>query len=366
MKKLGICTMYYKNPNYGANLQAYALRKTVSEMGWKTDIISYYDFTKIHKILSCVKQSLKRKTELSRNVTIRKTAVEHFNHSIPHSKLYFSNTIKQANKKYDVFITGSDQVWNPDWINPYLSLEFVEKSKRTIAYAASTGKIHLDKDEQEKLRQALGNTEYISIREKESIQSLIELTDKKIEYVLDPTMLLTRDEWNEICSERIIPEEYMFCYFLNGNENLRRIAIAYAKSRGLKIVTLPFLNATYRSVDDGFGHYALYDISPEKFLSLIRYATFVMTDSFHGAVFCHLYERHFIVSSERGNEMGCRLKSLTELFETEERYVNDHEKVSLDTLKALDNIPMKLNRDRYKEMRYKSIAFLKEALGYER
>ena len=366
MAKIGICTMYYNNFNYGANLQAYALRKSVSNMGWEAEIISYYDNTKCHMLLSRVKHSLNKRTAVSHGVAIRKAAIKPFNHSIPHSKLYFRNTIEHANKQYNIFITGSDQVWNPDWINTYMSLDFVDKSKRTIAYAASTGKIHFDKWQQEKLERALSNTEYISVREKESIPALQKLTDKKIEYVLDPTLLLTREEWDAICSDRIIPEEYMFCYFLNGNENLRKVALAFAKSRGLKIATLPFLNTAYRSVDDGFGDYALFDISPEDFLSLIRNAEFVITDSFHGAVFSHLFERQFIVSSECGNEMGCRPQSLTELFGTEDRYINDYEKVSLNKLLAFAGDQMKMDKNRYEMMRIKSIGFLKEALGYNK
>ena len=92
-----------------------------------------------------------------------------------------------------------------------------------------------------------------------------------------------------------------------------------------------------------------------------------MTDSFHGAVFSHLYERKFVVSSECGNEMGgCRLQSLTDLFETQNRYIKDHEMVSLDKLLDLASAPMELNIDQYEMMRCKSIAFLKGALEYKR
>lgn len=127
--------------------------------------------------------------------------------------MYYSNTIHKANKYYDCFITGSDQVWNPDWINKYLSLDFVEDGKVTASYAASTGKVNLNVSEQQKLKRALNNTKYISIRENESIASLQKLTDKPIINVLDPTLLLSRSEWDEICSDRIITDNYLFCYF---------------------------------------------------------------------------------------------------------------------------------------------------------
>lgn len=362
MKRVGICTMYYENPNYGGNLQAYALQKMVNSMGFRAEMISYYNGTRLHRRLSKLKHSFIGNDSVSRNVQERRKTIAAFTQSIPHSKLYYVNTIYMANAVYDGFITGSDQVWNPKWVNAFTSLHFAAKDKTTVAYAASIGKIKLSHEEGSKLSRAIANTKYISIREKESIPALQELTDRKIESALDPTLLYTGTEWNAICSDRLIDEDYLFCYFLRGNENLRKTAVEYAKRRGLKLVSLPFLNGAYRAVDDKFGDYALYNVSPQDFLSLIRYASFVMTDSFHAVVFSHLYGTEFIASSEYGNEMGCRQKSLTTLFGTEERYIEDHEMVTMDKLLALERIPLNIKWNQYESERQKSVAFLKEAL----
>ena len=155
---------------------------------------------------------------------------------------------------------------------------------------------------------------------------------------------------------------YLFCYFLGDNENLRKAARQYAAVKGLKLVTLPFLNAAYRKVDDGFGDYQLYDVSPADFLSLIKHASFVLTDSFHAAVFSHLYARPFAVSGRRENEMGCRMKSLTELFGTTDRYFVDHGDVSLERLKALDCDTLKLDWCAYETMKQISMEFLKKVV----
>ena len=363
MKRIGICTLYFQNRNYGANLQAYALQEVLESMGNDVELVAYYYNTKIRKFLSDVKLKL-RKNSIAKEIAVRNIAVDRFNHAIPHSRLYYSNTIDEANKEYDCFITGSDQVWNPDWINPYMALEFVAPGKRTASYAASTGKITLNAEQQRKLKSALEGTQYISIREKDSIPALQELTDKTITYVLDPTMLLTAKEWDRICTERrIVQEDYLFCYFLGNNENLRKAAREYADAKGLKLVTLPFLNAAYRKVDDGFGDYPLYDISPADFLSLIKHASFVLTDSFHAAVFSHLYERPFAVSGRRENEMGCRMKSLTELFGTTNRYFVDHSDVSLERLNALDCDTLKLDWSAYEVMKRSSLEFLKKVVA---
>lgn len=365
MKKIGICTLYYKNRNYGANLQAYALSSVLRNMGNEVELVNYYYSTKFHRILSAIKQTVKKKDKIEGDIKKRNKVVDSFNKSIPHSKVYYVNTIDRANSNYDCFITGSDQVWNPDFINRYMSLEFTDGTKPTAAYAASTGKIVLNEDQKKKLKIALEHTKYVSIREKDSILALKEITEKPISYVLDPTMLLTAKEWDNICSERLIKEDYLFCYFLGGNENLRKVARKYADARRLKLVTLPYLNATYRKVDEGFGDYPLYEVSPKDFLSLIKYASFVMTDSFHATVFSHLYERPFVVSGKKEDQMGCRMKSLVELFGTEERYFTDHSMVSVNGLQKLEGRPMLINWSLYEVMKKQSIEFLKRAVNDE-
>ena len=362
MKKIGICTMYFQNRNYGANLQAYALREVLGRMGNDAELVTYYYNTKLRRVLSVIMRRLK-KNSIPKEIAVRNAAVDRFNQAIPHSRLYYSHTIDKANREYDCFITGSDQVWNPDGINRYMALEFVSPDKRTASYVASTGKIMLNKEQKKKLKLALESTQYISIREKESIPALQELTEKEITYVLDPTMLLTAKEWDRIrTKKRLVQEDYLFCYFLGDNENLRKAARAYAEQKGLKLVTLPFLNAAYRKVDDGFGDYALYDVSPNDFLSLIKHASFVLTDSFHAAVFSHIYERPFAVSGRRENEMGCRMKSLTELFGTTNRYFVDHGDVSLEKLMALDSDSLDLDWNVYEKMKQTSMEFLKKVI----
>lgn len=366
-KRIGICTLYCNNRNYGGNLQSYALCKTIKSLGWQAEMITYYNSTLIRSKLSKIKLSLihilSKKDKISKQLAIRNRAIDCFRESIPHSKLYYADTIKKANAYYDCFITGSDQVWNPDWINWFMSLEFVDETKRTIAYAASVGKTKLTPEQQEKLKRALMHTDVVSIRERETIPALKELTNKPIEYVLDPTLLLTRDEWDEISTQRLIEEKYMFCYFLRDDENLRVAAKQYAKKNNLKIVTLPYLNGVYRKVDDGFGNYALFDISPKDFISLIKYASFVLTDSYHGTVFSHLYERKFAVTNGSNNiEMGCRMQSLSDLFGTEERYIKDTKMVTVDSLENLTNIPLNIDWKNYDSMRKNSIEYLEKVI----
>lgn len=365
MKKVGICTLYYNNINYGGNLQAYALQKVVSSLGYEAELICYSSVNRSHLVLSSLKRSLLSISLLPIKLYKRNSMLKNFRKGIPHSRVFYPKSINKANKEYDIFIAGSDQVWNPDWINEFLSLDFVDKTKLTISYAASTGKIKLSVGQKEKIKRALDNTKYVSIREKESIPPLNEITTKRVEYVLDPTMLLDKEDWNSICTKRIVDEDYLFCYFLGDNAYIREIAKEYAKYRNLKLVSIPYLNGSYRAVDDGFGDYSLYQVSPNDLLSLIKYSSFVMTDSFHVTTFSHLFESEFIVSIKQGSEMGCRMKSITELFGTEDRFITAHEQVTIDTMNMMEQSTLKFKWNSYEDMRKKSLLFLKEALNSE-
>jgi hypothetical protein len=107
MKRIGICTLYYKNRNYGGNLQAFALQSVISSLGYEAEQISYYYKPQFYKLLSSVKQLLVKKDSAYVGVRIRNKAIDEFNKSIPLSKLYYSNTINSANKQYDCFIAAA-------------------------------------------------------------------------------------------------------------------------------------------------------------------------------------------------------------------------------------------------------------------
>ena len=365
--KIGIVTMYFGNRNYGGNLQAYALCCVLNDMGHKAEIVSFYNKNKVRFILSSTKQFfLSFRNGVSKKIRVRNKAIKSFNISIPHTKLFFPETIKKANKHFDCFIVGSDQVWNPDWLDEYTTLNFADNDKVKISYAASLGKINLSDKQRAILKQAIDNTNYISLREKENISLVKELTDKPIKWVLDPTLLLDKDHWDMIVSDRLINCEYMFCYFLRGDRPIIDVAVSYAKSRNLKIVTFPYLNGCLEDGDANFGDYRLYNVSPKDFISLIKYASFIMTDSFHATVFAHIYKKEFIVLSKNGNEMGCRMSSLTEIFGTENRYLNDYRLLTFEYLQSLDSLPYKVDCEKYLKLKEESLSFLKGALLNDR
>ena len=362
--KYGIITFYHDCNNYGANLQAYALCRVIEKLGHEAEQIDYYNGKKYKYLLSCIYRKLfKKKYYKNADFYNRKMAIKEFRESIPHSKIYYKKTLTCANDNYDGFICGSDQIWNPAWINDAFSLNFVKDEKIKISYAASVGKEALNEKDKAKFSCMLSRIDHISVLEKNAVDLLSECTNKRIEWVLDPTLLLSREEWDTIVPDAKVNTKYVFCYYLNDYGPHRDVAKEYAKKNGLKIVTLPYLSYTERECDKEFGDYRLFDVSPRDFISLIKHAEYVLTDSFHAAVFCHLYNKPFAVFSQAGKESRVRMDSLTELFGTEEHHIIGDDMMNADAIMRLSAPESSEVSDKYIQMKSKSMDFLKNALS---
>ena len=384
-KKIGVITLYYRSFNCGGLLQAYALIQVLKGLGAEAEQISYdriWDSREARyrralamppgKILKkCLQKSgrrikkrlLRKKNEgLETFFQQRVSAAEAFAAQIPHSKqVYNRETIGACGDKYDLFIAGSDQIWNPDLLQPAFLLDFVPKDKKKIAYGASISQFSLKRDAQAALKKGLSSFDGISVREKQAQNLLGGLTNQKIELVLDPTLLLPKEEWEKLCEKPAVKGPYMLCYFLGTDRRLRNLARETAKRLGLPIVTLPFLQNCYCSCDVNFGDIRLYNAGPEGFLSLIRYADCMLTDSFHGAVFAELFGARYLVFGRKGEKgMGSRLESLTQLFHSEQRYIPKlGEMTAQEAVLRLDERSVGRSGDGLEKMRQQSIAYLK-------
>jgi hypothetical protein len=307
-------------------------------------------------IFSLVKRTIKHR------IQSREKKFKNFELKIPHSKkIYRSDSICACTSNYEVFITGSDQVWNMDWYCKEYFLDFVPNSKRKIAYAASMPNTKLSDEQKQIVCKHLKSFGDISVREKETADFLEELTGRKVEWVLDPTLLLSKDDWDEICAPRVIKEKYIFCYFLGTDKLHRNIAKKFAKKMGYKIVTLPHL-AEVNINDLTFGDMKLYDISPEQFISLIKYAEYVITDSFHATVFSNIYQTKYFVFDRIGiGEMSSRIKSLVLLTGEDFRFCKEQGQSAKYMLSKKDIAVPQLS-DELLKMKEKSIEFLKRNL----
>lgn len=372
MKKIGIITHYYGSQNYGGLLQAYALCQKLNALGYDAEQIQYiHENTQelssvirkwnMRRIANAVKIRFLRvkEKEFWGNMKKRSNVLEEFRTRIPHSlEVYSKDTISQSNDSYDAFITGSDQVWNMDWYDEAYFLKFVE-NKPKYSYAASVGTNELTAERQKLFKENLADYTKISVREKDSVELLQPLVKVEIQHVLDPTLLLSKNEWDEICFGKRIQEKYLFCYFLGEGIIERQLAREYADAHELKIVTLPFLNGQKRKCDEKFGDVKLYDVSPGEFVSLIKYSDCVFTDSFHACVFSNIYEKNFFVFPRSGaDKMSNRITSLLTLFNNQERFCDSSEKQNRQYIEFTRKIQSD-TVDFQKEVD-KSIDFLKE------
>lgn len=391
--KIGIITHYYKSLNCGGNLQAYALVKVIEKMYTSVEQISYdgkiakdnaVTLKKIKMklsagILPIIKSACLYSGQKITNIFLQlimqkpigeirelhQKAFAEFNHAIPHSKeTYDFQTIKNCIKKYDVFITGSDQVWNLQWYySPAYLLDFVPVDKIKFSYAASLGMSELDAGKQEIFRKSLKDYRAVSVREEEAVHLLENLSPVMPQLVLDPTMLLSKEEWDQVCTDRIIESNYIFCYFLGDDFNERKIAKKYAKKHGLKLVTMPHINNKIIKSDLNFGDIILYDVSPEKFISLIKYAEYIFTDSFHAAVFSSIYEKEYFVFQRAGRMgMSSRIYTLTKLFESESHFCDTSEKATMEYIEKLPKLDYSHPFLLFEKMKAESVAFLKKNL----
>ena len=305
--RIAIFTHYYLSNNYGGNLQAYALCKVLEDLGHEADQVCYLRNTNvkqsmIFRMKKRLKSSIKNATiilydkNFFKNIDMRKRAICVFNQeSIPHTnKVYDDTCISLLNEEYDFFITGSDQVWHPNVLCSGYLLEFCDSPSKKISYAASIATNKIDLQSENRLKKALSSFSHISTREQDSVSLLSEMGIRDCEWVLDPTLLLTSEEWRKTAQPFKIEKDYVLTYFLGDNEQSRQNALEYAKRNGLLLVSLPFLLNSYRKCDRGYGDIQLYAVSPEQLLYLIDHSKAVFTDSFHATVFSILLSTPFL------------------------------------------------------------------------
>ena len=390
MRRVGVFSLYHNNLNCGGQLQAYALCKKISELGYCAEQVRHNfvhlksnenKFEKIHRIfcnnfgIKKIQNRFKAKKEhevivsndqrfVPNLLNEREDSYKGFVDKVPHSDIIYNvDTINDCCNEYDVFIVGSDQVWNPPQKNSVYLLDFLPSGVKKFSYAASISKTKLNAYEKASIATCLRSFSSISVREKEAVKQLSPLCSKKVECVLDPTLLLTAEQWDEVCLDRIVQEDYVFCYFLGNDEVERNVAAQYAKSKGVKLVTFIHSTNHYMSADTNFGDIQVRDISPERFLSLIKHADYVVTDSFHASVFSYIYKKEFFVFTRLGHKgMNSRLYTLLELINAQDHFCDTKEKASLGYVLALQQIDYNEKKEKLEKMRASSVEFLKCSL----
>lgn len=394
MKRAGILTLYHGNNNYGGVLQAYALSETITSKGAPCEVIDYkpspmpLKIRIVHKIqedgittmMAAVfriswrnfKDRLLHMATYSATQKIRKReeGLEDFRkNGISHSaRVYDKENLSQTLERYDLFVCGSDQIWNPGssgQFNGDYWLEFVPSDIRKVAYAPSLTVSSLTTSQRKNIRYWLSSFASVSVRETSAATLLKEVTkgmDMDITCVLDPVFLINGAQWKKFSAPRQIKGNYVFAYLLGDDKGQRGLIQKFAVEQKLKVVTIPYLQSRFRFCDLGFGDEKVYEADPKEFLSLIQYADYVFTDSFHGTVFSSLFHKKFWVlrrdtKGER-RPMDHRVEGLMGLYGTEERLL-DGGAEGRNLTEEIDYV--KVDR-RIEDAREDSLRFLENAL----
>lgn len=320
-KNVAIVTIIAQN--YGNRLQNFALQKYLQNMGVNVSTIPYNkgDFGIKWNAKYIVNEYILRK---------KNQAWNRFNKMINWEK----NTIGKGNsklcKKYDYFISGSDQVWNPlfDFNSEREYLTFAKPNQK-ISYAASIGISYIPDDFKSNFETRLKDFAFISVRERDAAKLVKDIAKRDCTVVLDPTMLLSKDEWRIIAKDAKykISSPYIIKYFL-GKRTKEYEAFIEEKAKKLNAIIIDVL--------DESGELNM-EIGPTEFLNLFLNSEAVFTDSFHGAVFSILFQKPFVVFQrpyqEGFGKMSSRLDTLLQLTGLEEQRVStidDIKKINLN------------------------------------
>lgn len=329
MKKIGIITINDYN-NYGNRLQCYAVQETLKKLNCVPENIFNTKINKKQydtvKLKNKIKRILHYKYDKTREE--RRKLFNNFNKNIKYSKysIYNSKSNKEINEKYDSFVVGSDQVWNPQFAAFDVDfLTFADKSKKN-SFSASIGISELPDNEKNRFHDMLIEFNNISVREDKAKEIVCNLTKKNdVEVLVDPTMLLDAEEWGIVERKPKIlkSKKYILNYFFGDiSDNWKYEIERVAKENNCDIINI---------LDSSSKYYAT---GPSEFLYLVKNSFLVCTNSFHSTVFSIIYDRPVVVF-KRADEyasMNSRLDTLLSKFDMENREFNG--KITNDLLKC--------------------------------
>lgn len=333
MKKHVSLVTLHRSANYGSVLQALATQVVLERMGYDVTVLDYYP--ERSGIPSMLRELKHKKPILERNplalAVARAVILPSYVKRRRNFDRFIERNLKMSERTYrspadfeadppeaDVYVTGSDQVWNSAWnggIDEPLFLSFTPEGARRLAFSASFGKGSLDEGERARTAELLARYERITVRE-DSGAEIVRSLGLEATQVLDPTLLIPGAEWEERCSSDHPEGDYILMYNINHNAPLDRFVQALSKKTGMPVYYISY--QLHDCVKRGRMRCC---VPVEEFLGLIRHARFVACDSFHCAAFSVSFNREFaIVMPER---FGTRLSSLMRVVGLEDRIVGE-------------------------------------------
>ena len=371
--KIAIISEFNRNSvNYGNRLQAMALNTYIRENFPDYEIkYLYFDFWD-HFIITKKKSLLEKITDVYgaflRHIMLKAKTAEGINERLKVCDNFSVKTMDLAESAYtwqdlqdsdfDAVIIGSDVVWaqGNGKIGRIRFLDFDSKTKyRKISYAASFGRDWIPEENVSEIQRCLNEFYSISVRENSSVTLLDNIGIKAV-HVVDPTLLLSRNQWiNYEEKPDSITDKYVFVYLLGASKEMRRDISEWAHSINISIVTIPHVSGKINDADIEFGDIKITDCSPGNWLWLIDHAEFVLTDSFHGSVFSTIFEKRMCVLERTGKiNINNRMIDFMKMIEQKDKIMPSNH------LKSLNG--MNWNYSRTREILDKKINFSKSYL----
>lgn len=321
-KRVGVIT-FHDYDNYGAILQSYALQRKLKEMGTYPEIIDYRcDYiSNPFRLVNLKKKGLfnyiygaighicyiprRRQCNLFR---------KHMRYSQPVSK----GNMGAVAGKYDIYIAGSDQIWDYKLTNfdTTYFLDFVKKGKKKCSYAASIGEHEPPEQYRKKYSSLLKDFDQILVREDYGADIVESLTGSRPGITCDPTLLLTADEWTSLLKEPRCKNKYILVYQLGINKELVDFVRRLKKKTGLRVVYIPFPLVGLMNCSCKIA------IGPAQWMGLFKNAEYVISDSFHGVVYSLLFNRNFF-AMVNGHHMNRRVQQLLKMVGLSHRTIEN-------------------------------------------
>ena len=360
--KVGAIT-FHRAINYGAVLQAYALQEAVKKLGFQYELIDYRNsvLERVHKerrLSDCkspkaiLKHLLYASIYNRKHKKFREFLDDYLSISTP---CFTSEDLRKLSSRYTKVITGSDQVFNCNitGFDKAYFLDFIEEREKKTSYAASFGFSTVPGEFIEEYKQLLADFSYLTVRERDGAKIVIELLGKEPEVVLDPVMLLSKEEWASIAKEHTKKKNYILLYAFKGSKRLHSFVENLSKQTGCEIVYISFslvrkLNAVYEKC-----------VGPTEFLGLFKNARYVVTNSFHGTAFSINFNKDFFMELlPEEQKVNSRLTNILNVFNLRSRQIVDGENAYIDQPVNYEEVNKIL-----KQEREKSLNCLQDILG---
>jgi len=356
MKKIAILT-FARAQNYGGDLQAYSLQKKLSNLGYNvsviqqlcpinkgfiqtknfkpiinlTDKLSYMG--KVNTIVTNIITSIASTIYFKRNNLRLSRFMKFENEKINLTEKVFRSfdQLYDENLPFDIFITGSDQVWNyTNGFSPEpFFLTFVKEGKKKISYAASIGHSVIPEEIQEKYKVWFNNIDFISTREEQAELLVKNLSGKPAITVLDPTFLFNKEEWiQNLNIQKDSTNPYLLIYTLSTSPYIYKLAQHISKIKKLRILRVVpncWTHEHYTGVRN------IYTAGPVEFISLFSNASFILTNSFHGTAFSINFNIPFFSIPRKNKKINSRFLNILKKTNLSERLLYDGDPYPLET-----------------------------------